>query len=232
VTDQIRAPWTPEQVAALNRFQAESGMHPFTCGNDHATGALHLVAHEDGWHCWLPDCDYRQDWAHRFMADPNAWAPRCSCGGRFPVHHLHADKHEPVESTPARTTRDNPATSSDAVDKSLREQLAEALAGHGGSKAFLADGTEWEHARAAWYAHADAVLPIIQDALREQRDRQVTQSVALVQRNADLQITLRQALDAFEAYWSRASYCGPGETAVQPEHLQAWRAVLDGKEQP
>jgi hypothetical protein len=129
-----------------------------------------------------------------------------------------------------RTTPDNPTTSSDAADKSLREQLAEALAGHGGSKAFLADGTEWEHARAAWYAHADAVLPIIQDALREQRDRQVTQSVALVQRNADLQIAFRQALDAFEAYWSRASYCGPGETAVQPEHLQAWRATLDGKE--
>jgi hypothetical protein len=113
----------------------------------------------------------------------------------------------------------------------LREQTAESLAGHAGSKAFLADGTEWEHARAAWYAHADAVLPIIQDALRDQRDRQVTQSVALVQRNADLQITLRQALDAFEAYWARASYCGPGETAIQPEHLQAWRAVLDGKEQ-
>jgi hypothetical protein len=73
VTDQIRAPWTPEQVAALNRFQAEGGMHPFTCGNTHATPDLHLVAHEDGWHCWLPDCDYRQDWAHRFMADPDAW---------------------------------------------------------------------------------------------------------------------------------------------------------------
>lgn len=42
---------------------------------------------------------------------------------------------------------------------------------------------------------------------------------------------LAEALDAFEAYWARASYCGPGETAVQPEHLQAWRAVLDGKEQ-
>jgi len=73
MTDQICAPWTPGQVAALNRFQAEGGMHPFTCGNDHATGALHLVAQEDGWHCWLPDCDYRQDWAHAFMAEPGAW---------------------------------------------------------------------------------------------------------------------------------------------------------------
>jgi hypothetical protein len=130
-----------------------------------------------------------------------------------------------------RTTPDNSATSGDAADNLLREQIAEALAGHAGSKAFLADGTEWEHARAAWYAHADAVLPIIQDALRDQRDRQAEQSVALIQRYADLRITFRQALDAFEAYWARASYCGPGETAVQPEHLQAWRAVLDGKEQ-
>ena len=43
-------------------------------------------------------------------------------------------------------------------DNPLRERIAEALAGHAGSKAFLADGREWEHARTAWYAHADAVL--------------------------------------------------------------------------
>lgn len=42
----------------------------------------------------------------------------------------------------------------------LRQQYAEALAGHAGSKAFLADGTEWEHARSVWYAHADAVLGV------------------------------------------------------------------------
>ncbi|MGW6395429.1 hypothetical protein ACWFR1_34175 [Streptomyces sp. NPDC055103] len=42
----------------------------------------------------------------------------------------------------------------------LRQQYAEALAGHAGSKAFLADGTEWEHARSVWYAHADAVLSV------------------------------------------------------------------------
>jgi hypothetical protein len=40
----------------------------------------------------------------------------------------------------------------------LRERIAEALAGHAGSKAFLADGREWEHARTAWYTHADVVL--------------------------------------------------------------------------
>jgi hypothetical protein len=76
MTDQIRAPWTPEQVAALNRFQAEGGMHPFTCGGEHAPGSPALVAYTDGWRCPQPygeACDYRQDWAHAFMADPGAW---------------------------------------------------------------------------------------------------------------------------------------------------------------
>jgi hypothetical protein len=39
----------------------------------------------------------------------------CSCGGRFPLQHLHADEHMPVEA-PARTTPDNPATSSGTAD--------------------------------------------------------------------------------------------------------------------
>ncbi|MFE2832225.1 hypothetical protein ACFXI6_14425 [Streptomyces mirabilis] len=76
MTDQMRAPWTPEQVAALNHFQAEGGMHPFTCGGEHAPGSPALIAYTDGWRCSQPygeSCDYRQDWAHAFMADPNAW---------------------------------------------------------------------------------------------------------------------------------------------------------------
>ena len=55
-------------------------------------------------------------------------------------------------------------------DNPLRHRLAEALAGHAGSKAFLADGREWEHARTAWYTHADAVLTELKpelDALAE-----------------------------------------------------------------
>lgn len=45
--------------------------------------------------------------------------PACSCGGRFPTRHLHADVHEPVEQS-ARTTPNNPATSSDTADNSPR----------------------------------------------------------------------------------------------------------------
>lgn len=72
----IRAPFTPEQVEALNAFQWSAGMHPFTCGGEHVPGSPLLVARADGWHCTDPygeDCDYRQDWAHPFMADPEAW---------------------------------------------------------------------------------------------------------------------------------------------------------------
>lgn len=60
---------------------------------------------------------------------------------------------------------DNPPTSGNSPDNPLRDLLAEALAGHGGSKAFLADGTEWAHARAAWYAHADAALAAVRQHL-------------------------------------------------------------------
>lgn len=46
------------------------------------------------------------------------------------------------------------------------------------------------------------------------------------QRADQLAATLREVLDAFEVYWARASYDGPSYGAVQPEHLQAWRAAL------
>lgn len=70
----IRAPWTSEQVDALNRFQSESGMHPFTCGaEEHTPGSPVLAAAHSGWYCPDPDCGYTQDWAHQFMTQPDAW---------------------------------------------------------------------------------------------------------------------------------------------------------------
>lgn len=78
-TDRIiRAPWTPEQVDALNAFQRRGGMHPFTCGGEHTPASPALVAYTDGWRCPQPygeSCDYRQDWAHAFMAEPPAALP-------------------------------------------------------------------------------------------------------------------------------------------------------------
>ena len=77
---QIKAPFTAEQVKALNDFQ-HGPWHPFTCGTVgcHQTIKLKnydrpfevsttLIATEAGWIC--PNCDYTQNWAWDFMADP------------------------------------------------------------------------------------------------------------------------------------------------------------------
>lgn len=73
--DRIFAPWTGEQVAALNRYQEGGWFHPFTCArcrdaderwpspDEHL-----LVATNDGWAC--PTCDYTQGWAWRMMTEP------------------------------------------------------------------------------------------------------------------------------------------------------------------
>ncbi len=71
--DLIHAPWSPVQVAALNRVQRSGRMHPFTCGASHPLHVT-LIAETDGWHCPDEACDYRQNWAHAFMADPDAVA--------------------------------------------------------------------------------------------------------------------------------------------------------------
>jgi hypothetical protein len=62
----IQAPWTNEQVAALNRWQQSNWVHPFTCrcGKD-------LVATREGWRCG--SCDYTQDWAHDSMLGDPEW---------------------------------------------------------------------------------------------------------------------------------------------------------------
>ncbi|MFD4596774.1 hypothetical protein ACFWPQ_01950 [Streptomyces sp. NPDC058464] len=132
MTDKIRAPWTPEQVAALNEFQQGGWMHPFTCGYEHpAHPNAVLKATTNGWRCYVIDCDWEQDWAHAFMADRSAWPKQCSCGGRFPVRHLHADVHEPADE-PARTTPNNPAASAHAArSQALATAIGSTLHRHG-----------------------------------------------------------------------------------------------------
>jgi hypothetical protein len=69
---KITAPFTPEIVVHLNRYQ-RSGWHPYTCGNDdhssdhakyraqHGGDFGELIATPAGWIC--PVCKYIQDWA-------------------------------------------------------------------------------------------------------------------------------------------------------------------------
>lgn len=67
----IQAPFTLTQVVALNLWQLDIRVHPFTCPN--RSGHLDrgerdlgiLVATPNGWIC--RDCDYTQPWAHAFM---------------------------------------------------------------------------------------------------------------------------------------------------------------------
>ncbi|MFD3336121.1 hypothetical protein ACFWV1_26260 [Streptomyces sp. NPDC058700] len=86
--------------------------------------------------CGSPDVTY-----HNYREQPFCWPCADGRGPNAPM------QPEPVQ------TQYTPRSG-------LRQQYAEALAGHVGSKAFLADGTEWEHARSVWYAHADAVLAV------------------------------------------------------------------------
>ena len=74
MSDTSRAPWTKDQVEALNHWQRHGQFHPFTCGNRNDGNHHHepeygdhgaLRATKDGWVC--PYCNYRQGWAHAFM---------------------------------------------------------------------------------------------------------------------------------------------------------------------
>jgi hypothetical protein len=53
----ITAPWTEEQVVALNRYQVAENVHPYTCAN----GCGDLIATTSGWKCCR--CNYTQTWA-------------------------------------------------------------------------------------------------------------------------------------------------------------------------
>ena len=62
--DRWVAPWSPEQVAALNAAQADDRFHGYTCPGDHTCSGRtrKLLATPEGWVC---DCGgYDQGWAH------------------------------------------------------------------------------------------------------------------------------------------------------------------------
>jgi hypothetical protein len=65
VSEQVLAPFSDDQVASLNGYQAAGTGHPFTCGTDGCRGILRAAP--AGWYC--PGCNYRQSWAWRWMVD-------------------------------------------------------------------------------------------------------------------------------------------------------------------
>lgn len=91
--ERISAPWSDEQIAALNRFQLQPWAHPFTCPKSHVfhwtpgtmptewdtddlyeklgeslrLSSVRLVATPSGWICPVELCVYEQDWAFELM---------------------------------------------------------------------------------------------------------------------------------------------------------------------
>ncbi len=63
----IEAPWTDENVAALNRQQNDARFHPYTCGNN----SNHILeATKNGWICPVEGCDYTQSWSLQPFTQP------------------------------------------------------------------------------------------------------------------------------------------------------------------
>ena len=59
-----KAPWSQEEVDALNAYQKEGSFHPYTCPGNFPDCKDHreLIATEDGWVCACGK--YKQDWSH------------------------------------------------------------------------------------------------------------------------------------------------------------------------
>lgn len=67
---KILAPFTPEQVVALNKYQENGTFHPFTCGGENCNRSEReddgvLLATKEGWICGCGK--YKQLWAHEGM---------------------------------------------------------------------------------------------------------------------------------------------------------------------
>jgi hypothetical protein len=57
----IIAPWTDEEVEALNCFQTCGKVHPYTCGGGGGPhSGVDLVATNEGWYC--PKCGSVVQW--------------------------------------------------------------------------------------------------------------------------------------------------------------------------
>jgi hypothetical protein len=60
---KITAPFTAQQIDALNTWQRWGATRPFTCPKHQAT----FQALAEGWRCPIGGCTHSQDWAYEFM---------------------------------------------------------------------------------------------------------------------------------------------------------------------
>jgi hypothetical protein len=65
---QVNAPWTQDQVASLNSYQASGRFHPFTGERGPKGEETALIATKEGW-VEKDGGPVVQTWAHQFMTD-------------------------------------------------------------------------------------------------------------------------------------------------------------------
>ncbi len=71
--EKITAPFSEDQVNALNHYQEHTNFHPFTCWGVgckklYQNNGGKLMATPEGWIC--PCAEFKQDWAYKIMTEP------------------------------------------------------------------------------------------------------------------------------------------------------------------
>jgi len=67
------APWTPEQVKCLEKWQSCAYVHPFTGENPPGGEEVRLIPTVDGW-VEVIGGPVVQTWAHAFMTEFQGWS--------------------------------------------------------------------------------------------------------------------------------------------------------------
>ena len=63
-TDKVYAPWSEEQIDALEKWQMDDTKHPYTCICGES-----LMPYKDGWIC--DECGHKQNWYIKGLPDVN-----------------------------------------------------------------------------------------------------------------------------------------------------------------
>ena len=99
--EELRSPYTDDQVASINSFQDVGRFHPFTCGT--AACGTRLLAVNAGLLC--PKCNYTQQWVWAWMAD---WSWRPSAMDRERIPDVRSGRvFEVITPSPGDITRAN-----------------------------------------------------------------------------------------------------------------------------